>query len=33
MKRVADSTEKAERQDTETKENEKEKSETQQGGK
>ena len=32
-KRVADSTEKAERQDTETKENEKEKSETQQGGK
>ena len=32
-KEVADSTEKAERQDTETKENEKEKSETQQGGK
>ena len=30
---IGDSTEKSERQDTETKENEKEKSETQQGGK
>lgn len=33
MKRVDDSTEKAERQDTKTKEIEKEKSEMQQGGK